>query len=336
MSAFVVYCLRRECNTMHYLSSLVPSRTALKLTVLLLVLATLFANVRSTYADPRDPGGAKPHTPVSSDGFVPEASKDRGPKGPGETESLPAEGTGEQERGDATTATEERVLPAVAPGQEATPESVIGTDGRYRITSTTSYPYRAIAHITSSIGGCTGWLINANTVVTAGHCVYGSSGWASNVRVYPGRDGSSTPYGSCGALRLHSVTGWTVNRDRNYDYGAIKLNCSVGNTTGWFGYRWQSSSLTGQASYIAGYPGDKTYGTMWRHDDQVRITQTYRLYYANDTAGGQSGSPVWNGTSTCSPCGVGIHAYGVDGTGYNGGTRITESVFNNLTTWKNS
>jgi V8-like Glu-specific endopeptidase len=30
----------------------------------------------------------------------------------------------------------------------------------------------------------------------------------------------------------------------------------------------------------------------------------------------------------------GIHAYGVDSTGLNGATRITESVFNNLKTWK--
>jgi hypothetical protein len=30
----------------------------------------------------------------------------------------------------------------------------------------------------------------------------------------------------------------------------------------------------------------------------------------------------------------GIHAYGVDGTGLNGATRITQSVFDNLKSWK--
>jgi glutamyl endopeptidase len=95
-------------------------------------------------------------------------------------------------------------------------------------------------------------------------------------------------------------------------------------------------ALTGQASYTSGYPGDKTYGTQWRSNDSIRISQTYRLYYANDTFGGQSGSPVWNNGGSCSTCGIAIHAYGVDSTGYNGGTRITQSVFNNLTTWKNS
>jgi glutamyl endopeptidase len=257
-------------------------------------------------------------------------------RGKGESFVASAEGSGETVSSNAATTSDPEVAAVPLPSDGASIESVIGVDNRYQITGTTAYPYRAIAHITSSIGGCTGWLINANTVVTAGHCIHGSSGWATNVRVYPGRSGSSTPYGSCTALRLHSVTGWTSSRNRDYDYGAIKLNCSVGNTTGWFGYRWQSASLNGQPTYIAGYPGDKAYGTMWRHNDQVRITYTRSLRYANDTAGGQSGSPVWNAEASCNPCSVAIHAYGVDSTSYNGGTRITQEVFNNLTNWKNS
>jgi len=312
-------------------------RSFRKLMTFTLFMVALLMSISIAHADPKDKGkpNSDPHTPVSSDGSE-AAFNDAGVTATAEGAFVAsAEGTGKTVKGGDGRTSDPEVAAVPQGGDEAAIESVIGADGRYRITSTTSYPYRAIAHITSSIGGCTGWLINANTVVTAGHCLHNGS-WASSVRVYPGRNGTSTPYGSCGASRLYSVTGWTQNRDRNYDYGAIKLNCTVGNTTGWFGYRWTSSSLTGQATYIAGYPGDKTYATMWRHDDQVRITQTYRLYYANDTAGGQSGSPVWNGGASCSPCGIAIHAYGVDGTGYNGGTRITESVFNNLTTWKNS
>ncbi|MDQ2995507.1 MAG: serine protease [Chloroflexota bacterium] len=306
-------------------SHIVPQAIAF----LALVIVLLFSATPSQ-AKP----STNPDTIVSSDGFIPAASSEGVIQGQGETYVLPSKGSGALKNGGQGRANDAHVAPAPVPG-EASPESVIGTDSRFRITSTTSYPYGAIAHITSSIGGCTGWLINANTVVTAGHCVFGS-GWATNVRVYPGRNGSSTPYGSCGASRLFSVTGWTSSKNRNYDYGAIKLNCSIGNSTGSFGYRWTSASLTGQASYTSGYPGDKTYGTQWRSNDSIRISQTYRLYYANDTFGGQSGSPVWNGGASCSPCGIAIHAYGVDSTGYNGGTRITQSVFNNLTTWKNS
>jgi glutamyl endopeptidase len=309
-----------------------------KLTVLMLVIAALLVTgAASGVASARPVSkGDKPHTSVSSDGSVPAANDAGVQRGKGEAYVESAPGTGHTVTGSGATTSDPEVAAVPLPSDGVGIQSVIGADGRYRITGTTTYPYSAITHITSSIGGCTGWLINANTVVTAGHCVYGDSGWAANVRVYPGRNGSSTPYGSCGASRLYSVTGWTQSRSRDYDYGAIKLNCSIGNSTGSFGYRWQSATLTGQATYLAGYPGDKTYATMWRHNDQVRSTYTRTLRYANDTASGQSGAPVWNGGASCSPCGIAIHAYGVDSTGYNGGTRITEAVFNNLTNWKNS
>jgi glutamyl endopeptidase len=60
--------------------------------------------------------------------------------------------------------------------------------------------------------------------------------WYSGLAVWPGRDGSSAPYGSCTVRTLYSVTGWTSSRGEQYDYGALKLNCTVGNTIGWFGY----------------------------------------------------------------------------------------------------
>lgn len=272
-----------------------------------------------------------PHTTVASDGVRPSALTRHTRAASGPRMSPAFVGTGAVVGGGVSF--EQWRQPAR--GGEISPASVIGTDSRTQVTATTSFPYRAIAHITSSIGGCTGWFIGANTVVTAGHCVYGSGGWATSVRVYPGRNGTSTPYGSCGATRLYAPSGWTSGQNRDYDYGAIKLDCTIGNTTGWFGLRWDGIA-TGQQTYIAGYPGDKTYGTQWTHVDQVRLLQTRRVYYANDTYGGQSGSPVWNSTSSCSTCAIAVHAYGVDSTGYNGGTRITQDVYNNLITWRDS
>lgn len=307
-------------------------RSMHKFVILLIMGSAVLVGVSTTPTEAAHrPRGLQ--TSVSSDSFTPPESDVGKIKGRKEVYVQSSEGTGETV-GQTTEAAagEPEVAPVASPGK---PETVIGADNRYKINTTTTYPYRAIAHVTSSIGGCTGWFINANTIITAGHCVYGT-GWATNVRVYPGRNGSYTPYGSCGATRLFTVTGWTTRHDPQYDYGAIKLNCTIGNSTGWFGYRWQSSTLTGQATYIAGYPGDKTYATMWRHDDKVRITDARRIFYANDTYAGQSGSPVWNGGANCSPCGIAIHTYGVGSNGYNGGTRITSDVFNNLTNWRNS
>ena len=113
-------------------------------------------------------------------------------------------------------------------------ESILGADNRERVRNTSEYPYRAIALVTftdanGSSSRCTGWLINADTVVTAGHCVHGGGSgedWhrVDSFRVYPGRDGSASPYGSCTAKRLYSVRGWTRNAADTSDYGAIKLN----------------------------------------------------------------------------------------------------------------
>lgn len=148
------------------------------------------------------------------------------------------------------------------------------------------------------------------------------------------------PYGSSTAYRKFSVTGWTQSRNWNYDYGAIQLNSPLGNTVGWFGFRWQSSNTFSGSYTVTGYPCDKPSGTMWRMSDNpgIRGVNTYHLFYQIDTYGCQSGSPVYhNYSSSCSTCSTAIHSYGTGQSPYpqyNSGTRITQSVFNNLVAWK--
>lgn len=222
-------------------------------------------------------------------------------------------------------------------------EVVIGLDTRVRV-NTQPYPSRAVALITFAGGRCTGWFIGPDTVATAGHCVHtgGSTGrWVrrTSVRVYPGYDHDTAPFGWCTAKRLYTVRGWTRSRDERYDYGAIKLNCSVGNTVGWFGFfsTPTTSSLNDYPATISGYPGDKPL-QQWQSSDKVRATETRQVFYANDTAGGMSGSPVWY--DRAGPYAMAIHAYGTHGTfphsGYNHGTRIVKGVFDNLLSWKNA
>lgn len=231
--------------------------------------------------------------------------------------------------------------------------SVIPPDGRVKVTGTTTYPYRAIAKLSITFpsgitAGCTGWFIGSRTVATAGHCVYQAAygGWATSATAYPGKNGSSNPYGSSTAHRFFSVTGWTQNGDWNYDYGAIQLNSALGDTVGWFGFRWQSSNTFSGKYTVTGYPGDKPSGTMWRMSENpgIKGVNTYHLFYSIDTYGGQSGSPVYHYYgSSCSAggvdsCSVAIHTYGTGSQPfpqYNSGTRIREAVFNNLLSWKN-
>jgi glutamyl endopeptidase len=226
-------------------------------------------------------------------------------------------------------------------------ETILGFDSRVR-TYTTSYPARAVVLITFTGGRCTGWMYAPNMVATAGHCVHtgGPNGsWRANVRVYPGYNGNVAPYGSCTARWLASVTGWTNSSNEQYDYGVIRLNCTVGNVVGWFGYWWQVASLTGLPSIISGYPGDKPLEQWWSFDE-IRVTEPRQVFYLNDTVGGMSGSPVWYdrpaGSPFCAngPCVMAIHAYGLHGAAphstHNHGTRIVQPVFNNLIAWRNA
>ncbi|MGR9108502.1 MAG: trypsin-like serine peptidase [Gammaproteobacteria bacterium] len=222
-------------------------------------------------------------------------------------------------------------------------ETVLGYDSRYRLYTTT-YPERAIGLLTFNQSGssfiCTGFLIGPDTVATAGHCVHEGNGgnFSTNVRFYPGRNVSS-PFGSCSARRLFTVGGWSQSGSPNFDYGAVKLNCRVGNTVGWFGYFWQSATLVGLPVQISGYPSDKPFGTHWSTSGDIEISEVFRTRYRHDTAGGQSGAPVFETDrrrAFCQgPCVNTIHTNGVFD-GRNSGTRITQAVFNNLTAWRNA
>ena len=165
-------------------------------------------------------------------------------------------------------------VPAGAVPDTVRTHSIYGTDNRVRITPTTTFPARAVVQITRNGGAhCTGWLISADTVATAGHCLHtgGNGGsWYTGLVVWPGRNGSYAPYGSCTTRYASSVSGWVRNNDETYDYGTIKLNCRVGNTTGWFGFWSQSAGLAGQVAIVQGYPGEKAFGQQWRGDNVTR------------------------------------------------------------------
>ena len=223
-------------------------------------------------------------------------------------------------------------------------ESVLGFDGRVQ-TYTKAYPQRAVALVTFEAGRCTGWFIGKDTVVTSGHCVHsgGSRGrWYSRTsyKVYPGRDKSKKPYGYCRAKQLWSNTSWTGSARDDRDWGLIKLSCTTGNRTGWFGYL-STGSLKNEPVRISGYPGDKPL-TQWESSDKVRVSQTRRLFYKADTIGGMSGSPIWHDYVKLrynGPYGMGVHSYGTYNGGYykiyNHGPKIDSFTFNTFKMVKN-
>lgn len=233
-----------------------------------------------------------------------------------------------------------------AGGGQFSEESVIGDDDRIRSDGTDRIPQSAIVLITSKnpqgeSRRCTGWLYGESTVATAGHCVYTHDsdeevdGWNTDFEIYPGRNAGESPYGSCGWNRAWTVNGWIQDGKAGYDYGAIVLDCNIGEATGWFGMRWQAASYNGTGVTIEGYPSDKSPKySMWWDGGLIEESGLRDLEYEMDTYHGQSGAPVYaDGCTTY--CGVAIHAYG---TGLlksnNSGTRITESAFHNYANWR--
>jgi len=229
-------------------------------------------------------------------------------------------------------------------GAPAQLEAVIGTDERVKITTTRQYPWRVNASllITAAdnsqwIG--TGWFISPRTLVTAGHCVYikhsgvpGRDGWVKKIQVMPGRNGNELPFGGLTATEFWSVKGWGDSGQENYDYGAIILPASFPDDLGFYGFGvFEDQQLLASTANIAGYPGDKPKGTQWYDNRQIASVNPDKIFYAADTAGGQSGACVYvvvDGKRT----GVAIHTYG--GNTANSGTRISSQVFANLEAWK--
>lgn len=224
---------------------------------------------------------------------------------------------------------------------ETVAEVVIGADDRVRVTNTTAYPWRTICslRITARDGSRwigTGWLVGNRTLITAGHVVYMHSrgGWVRNIEVIPGRNGSSEPFGSCTATSFRSVLGWTRSRKRSHDYGAILLprTCDYGKRLGYFGYaNYGFFTLLNMLVNLSGYPGDKPAGTQWWHARRIKWVTSRTLVYNIDTAGGQSGSPVWRKKGS-QRYAVGIHTNG--SSSGNSATRITKPVFDNIKKWK--
>lgn len=220
-------------------------------------------------------------------------------------------------------------------------EVVIGPDDRVRINNTKVVPWQGICSLLMTAGDGTrwigtGWLIGPRTVITAGHCVYmrEHGGWVREMQVMPGRNESDSSLGNVVATQFRSVRGWVEGQKRICDYGAIILpeSSPFGRQLGTFGYAMPADGvLAGLLVNISGYPGDKPPGTQWYHSRTLTSITPRTLVYDVDTAGGQSGAPVWwrQGDKRYV---VGIHTNGA--TSGNSATRIVQAVHQNLTAWR--
>jgi V8-like Glu-specific endopeptidase len=219
----------------------------------------------------------------------------------------------------------------VGPGYDIrSKRTVFGRDGRRRVRSPRSvYPFSAMGHVDV---GCTGTFIGPRHILTAGHCVYDYNRrqWEGNLNFRRGKDCNPNQGILYRWTRALSVQGW-INRGLSaYDYGMIVVDRVY---TRYMTYGYYAPIISWSID-IAGYPGDKPNGCMWRSRCRTitRNSNIYSLSYQCDTYGGMSGSAVYSTRPRSSRkfihC---IHAKGGDST--NSCTRITETKFGVLQRW---
>jgi len=162
-----------------------------------------------------------------------------------------------------------------------------------KVTNSTVSPFRyackLIMRFTDQSGSqhwfsASGAMIDARTVITAGHCVYVRySGWtpffsyADVIYVIPAWDGqgSTQPppgpgsnaalynFGYATSTSYLSTTDWVANGNFDGDMAVIRLSDrAVGKLTGWFSTGWEDNCTVNLSRYYgyAGYPSENCGG----------------------------------------------------------------------------
>lgn len=238
---------------------------------------------------------------------------------------------------------------AAAEPERYLPYSVIGDDTRQVVNDTTAFPARAIVQILFEDRGgrqylCSGTMVSPDTVLTAAHCIH--SGTTSgqpyrNFRVTPGRNVGAAPFGRCKARMGYTLSGWTAaesaDASRSFDLGALKLDCDVGQRTGWVGMRAFTDNEPSKAMAVQGYAADKAPpGLQLMSTGTLTDLQTFKGFYDNDTFGGTSGAGVFVVGAPDQL--VGVHTNGIFGSDppwstFNAFTRLTPERLTRVQEW---
>ncbi|KAH7136160.1 hypothetical protein B0J11DRAFT_611978 [Dendryphion nanum] len=218
-------------------------------------------------------------------------------------------------------------------------ESVIGGDGRKMVPKKELAPggkYRAIVKLFLRFAGqpdggpwamATGWLIENDLLVTAGHCAHDWSnnyGRLTHVKAYIGYTGKEAVKDSNQVqlrmgIRVASPESWLTRgaTESRGDVSFIRVNKPF---TGVIPFKYATTPLTGvnQRLGVVGYPGDlmkRSTGEKGALMYEMFLPTNYTLdgsknkmlQYTIDTFGGNSGSPVLRQGDLIS---IGVHVLG--------------------------
>lgn len=155
-------------------------------------------------------------------------------------------------------------------------------------------------------------------LLTAGHCIYNhdpnqdgstaDAGFAAEVWAWAAQTdlinpfmGSAAdedrPYGFAKSVYMRSYTGWTQNRNLDYDIAYITLDRRDGDHTGWMG---REANVTATTLNFNGYPSETPYvpsGEIRQYPGfdtgNVNYYTTNRINLCAFSYGGHSGGPTW-------------------------------------------
>ena len=232
------------------------------------------------------------------------------------------------------------------------PLGIIGSDNRQHIADelVSEEPYNSICLLKLLKNGATprrgtGFLIGPNIMLTAAHnmCMDRTNDNVNNPEFMDGIEvhvaaqtasnntEAESPYEpkivnveECYLLQSYwDLAGTDGGSKYNYDWAVCIINTDIGNQVGWFDISITSDNIVNNQISIIGYPGDKIGNErfdMFRSTGIVESVTGNIIFHNADTAGGDSGSPVFVANDNSYTV-KGIHTAG--GTTINGATKIT-------------
>lgn len=130
------------------------------------------------------------------------------------------------------------------------------------IDNTTDSPYRNICWVKSTFSDGTvkygsGTLVYFDVMLTSGEMVYShdNGGWATQVEVAPGKNGSSNPLGVAYKTSMTTNNAWVNNKDINWNWGIVDLNKSF-STYQLYGYYSSYTEYLNKNVVSYGYPNN--------------------------------------------------------------------------------
>ncbi|RAL21081.1 trypsin-like serine peptidase [Thermoflavimicrobium daqui] len=217
-----------------------------------------------------------------------------------------------------------------------------------QVTNTTSAPNNAIASLVVEFPDgdylCTGFYVDNNTMITAGHCVYDtlSNTPANAIYYFRGQNGYHFPYDSGATSAFWVNAGWvnttTPSRDTMYikdakhDFAAVRTDV-VSNS--WFDIR-STNHAVGEQVLAHGYPAEGSYDGNYQYKSLGKITSLTNwpnaIQHNGYVLGGMSGGPIWN-TKVGWTAVISLNSCGSNADSANYGPRFTGSTYDRIVYW---